>query len=325
MKAILLKNFGGVEELFIGGMPMPEITKQEVLVKVLATALNRADILQRKGLYPPPPGESEIIGLEMAGEVVACGEEVGRWKKGDRVFALLAGGGYAEYVKVHKDMLMSIPENLGYQEAAGIAEAFLTAWQAVVWLADLQAGETILIHAGASGVGTAAIQVAKNLGAEIIVTASSTKHGICQELGAAYCIDYKSQDFSELVFQKNKNGVDVILDFIGAPYFSKNLKTLSLEGRMVMLGFLGGTKMEGLDLHPILFKRLTIMGSTLRSRSLEYKIRLTKDFEKHALPLFGTKKLKPIIDSVFDWKDVQKAHAYMESNKNGGKVILRVR
>ena len=324
MKAILLNKHGGVEEMYIGEIPTPTISSDEVLVKVHATALNRADLLQRRGLYPPPPGESEVIGLEMAGEVVKVGDGVVEWRPSDRVFALLAGGGYAEYVKVHKDMLMPIPGNLGFEEAAGVAEAFLTAWQSVVWLAQLKKGESILIHAGASGVGTAAIQLAKHIGAEIAVTASLGKHPICHDLGAATCIDYHSLDFASAILKSNKNGVQVVIDFIGAPYFSKNVEVLSIDGRMVMLGFMGGTQMNNFDLRPFLFKRLKIMGSTLRSRSPDYKIRLTKDFVKNGLPMFENGTLKPVIDSVFDWKEVQQAHKMMESNKNQGKVILSV-
>ena len=324
MKAILLNKHGGVEEMYIGEIPTPTISSDEVLVKVHATALNRADLLQRRGLYPPPPGENEVIGLEMAGEVVKVGDGVVEWRPSDRVFALLAGGGYAEYVKVHKDMLMPIPGNLGFEEAAGVAEAFLTAWQSVVWLAQLKKGESILIHAGASGVGTAAIQLAKHIGAEIAVTASLGKHPICHDLGAATCIDYHSLDFASAILKSNKNGVQVVIDFIGAPYFSKNVEVLSIDGRMVMLGFMGGTQMNNFDLRPFLFKRLKIMGSTLRSRSPDYKIRLTKDFVKNGLPMFENGTLKPVIDSVFDWKEVQQAHKMMESNKNQGKVILSV-
>ena len=172
MRAVLIKKFGTIDELFLGETSTPEITTKEVLVKVKATALNRADLLQRRGLYPPPPGESEILGLEMAGEIVETGNEVSKWKKGDRVFALLAGGGYAEYVKVHEDMLMPIPSHMNFEEAAGIAEAFLTAWQALVWLGQIKKGEELLIHAGASGVGTAAIQIAKKFGCKVLVTAS---------------------------------------------------------------------------------------------------------------------------------------------------------
>ncbi|MEO1260073.1 MAG: NAD(P)H-quinone oxidoreductase [Bacteroidota bacterium] len=324
MKAVLLKQFGGIGELYIGDAPVPEISAQEVLVKVGATALNRADLLQRKGLYPPPPGESEIIGLEMAGVIENCGSEVKNWKTGDRVFALLAGGGYAEYVRVHQDMLMPIPDNLEIEQAAGIAEAFLTAWQAVVWLANLQPSEDILIHAGASGVGTAAIQIANSIGANIWVTASPGKHPLCEQLGAAECIDYRTQDFVKTISEKRKGGVDVLIDFIGAPYFSKNLQALGIDGRMVMLGFMGGMKIEQLNLAPVLFKRLKVMGSTLRARRLDYKIKLTRDFKENCLPQFSSGVIRPVIDSVFDWQEVQKAHAYMEANKNQGKVILKI-
>lgn len=324
MKAILQKKFGSVDELFLGEASIPIFSEDEVLVKVQATALNRADLLQRKGLYPPPLGESEIIGLEMSGEVAAIGAKVSEWKNGDRVFALLAGGGYAEYVKVHKDMLMRIPNSMDYVEAAGVAEAFLTAWQALVWLAEIQIGETVLIHAGASGVGTAGIQIAKSKGAKVVVTASKGKHELCENLGADHCIDYRNSDFAEEVLHFSKNGTNVLIDFIGAPYFENNIKVMAMDGRMVMLGFLGGTKMESLDIGPLLFKRLKIMGSTLRARSLEYKARLTNDFGKHCLPLLASGVMKPVIDSVFDWKDVKQAHRYMEENKNKGKVILRI-
>lgn len=325
MQAILLKKFGGLEELYLGGTDTPSISSKEVLVKVKATALNRADLLQRRGLYPPPPGESEILGLEMAGEVDTLGSEVSKWKKGDKVFALLPGGGYAEYVKVHEDMLMPIPENLSFEEAAGIAEAFLTAWQAVIWLGEIKEHEEILIHAGASGVGTAAIQIAKNLQTKVIVTASKGKHEICKNLGANHCIDYKSENFETVISEKRNPGVDFILDFIGAPYFQQNINSLRPDGRMVMLGLMGGLKMKEANLSPILFKRLKIMGSTLRARKLEYKIALTNDFKNKCLPLFTDKKIKPIIDSVFNWKDVKAAHQKMEENKNAGKIILRMK
>jgi putative PIG3 family NAD(P)H quinone oxidoreductase len=324
MKAILQNNFGSVEELYLGEAPIPTISEDEVLVKVRATALNRADLLQRKGLYPPPPGESEIIGLEMSGEVSAIGAKVEEWEVGDQVFALLAGGGYAEYVKVHKRMLMKIPESMGFEEAAAVAEAFLTAWQAMVWLAGIQTGETILIHAGASGVGTAAIQIAKAKGAKVVVTASKGKHELCKNLGADHCIDYRAENFAEEILHFNKRGADVLIDFMGASYFENNIKALAMDGRMVMLGFLGGTKIESLDMGPVLFKRLKIMGSTLRARSLDYKARLTNDFVKHGLPLLATGVIKPVIDSVFDWRDVKQAQTYMEGNKNKGKVILRI-
>lgn len=324
MKAVQLKKFGGVEELFIGNVPTPDISEEEVLVKVRASALNRADLLQRKGMYPPPPGESEIIGLEMAGEVVEVGNGVDRWNPGDRVFALLAGGGYAEYVKVHKNLLMPLPKEMDFLEAAGIAEAFLTAYQAIVWHLDIQAKETLLIHAGASGVGTAAIQLAKMKKAVALVTASAGKHQLCKELGADLCIDYKTRDFASAILAKYPNGIPALLDFIGGPYFKNNIKVLARDGRMVMLGFMGGTKVESLDLLPVLFKRLKIMGSTLRARPLEYKARLIAAFSNDCLPAFDTGGLKPVLDRVFNWKEVADAHLYMESNKNKGKVILQM-
>lgn len=325
MKAVLLKKFGGIEELYVGEAPDPIISNEEVLVKVHATALNRADLLQRKGLYPPPPGESEILGLEMAGEIATVGSQVNNWKKGDRVLALLAGGGYAEYVKVHQDMLISIPDSMTYTQAAAIAEAFLTAYQSVVWLADLKAGETILVHAGASGVGTAATQLAKQIGATVYTTASLRKHETCQKMGADLCINYKEESFEEVVLRNKPTGVDVVIDFIGAPYFSKNLKALGMDGRMVMLGFLGGVKTAETNLAPILFKRLKIMGSTLRARTLAYKIELTRAFADDYFQLFEKGQLLSVVDSVYDWENVRQAHEYMEKNKNMGKIILKVK
>lgn len=324
MKAILFNEFGAADQLYLGHTEPPSITSEEVLVKVHATALNRADLLQRQGLYPPPKGESEILGLEMAGSIDSIGSEVSNWKKGDRVFALLAGGGYAEYVKVHQDMLIPLPSNLSFTQGAAIAEAFLTAWQALSWLSKLNNGETILIHAGASGVGSAAIQIAKVLGTKVVVTASKAKHDFCKTLGADLCIDYRQEDFSKTLKEHYPKGADVLIDFIGASYFHKNIDSLALDGRMVHLGFLGGTKVEEVNLMNILLKRLRLMGSTLRARSLDYKIKLTRDFEEALLGKFENGSIHPIVDEVFDWKEVTKAHQYMEANKNKGKIILEV-
>ncbi|MEM9824380.1 MAG: NAD(P)H-quinone oxidoreductase, partial [Bacteroidota bacterium] len=279
MKAVLLKDFGAPENMYIGDCPLPSIGSQEILVKVAATALNRADTLQRKGVYPPPAGASTILGLEMAGEVVEVGAEVSRWKLGDRVCALLSGGAYAEYVNVHEAMAIAIPDDWTFVEAAAIPEVYLTAFQALSWIAQLKGGERVLIHAGASGVGTAAIQLSKAMGAEAMVTASGGKHDICLNLGAVKAIDYQNEDFAEVVLDYTEGkGVDVVIDFVAAPYFQQNLKVLRMEGRMVMLSFLGGTKVDQVNLVSILRKRLQITGSTLRARSLSYKIDLTKDF-----------------------------------------------
>ena len=324
MKAITLKDFGDIEALNLESVRKPEIGEEEVLIKASATALNRADILQRKGLYPPPPGESDILGLEVAGEIVETGNAVEEWQVGDQVMALLAGGGYAQYVSVHYKVLMPVPSAMTMEEAAAIPEAFLTAWQALVWLAKLQKGESVLIHAGASGVGSAAIQIAKVLEASVMVTASKEKHALCQSLGADKCIDYKTEEFAAVLAKNENPGVDVIIDFIGAPYFRQNLESLKIDGRIVMLGFMGGTTVKSLSIAPFLYKRLNIMGSTLRARSIDYKIKLTQDFKQNASPLFESGQLRPVIDSVFDWENVGAAHAYMEANKNRGKIILKV-
>ncbi|TPE44762.1 NAD(P)H-quinone oxidoreductase [Pontibacter mangrovi] len=325
MKAILVKQPGGPEQLVLGDFEKPLPKPYELLVKVHATALNRADTLQRQGKYPPPKDASPLLGLEMAGEVVEAGINCTRYKKGDKVFGLLSGGGYAEYAVIDEAMAMPVPENLSMEEAAAIPEVFLTAWQALVWLGRLQAGERALIHAGASGVGTAAIQLARALKAEVLVTASEQKIQACLDLGAHKAINYKEVPFEdEVLAYTNSEGVDVIVDFIAGPYFNQNLNCLRLDGRLVILASLGGGKVDGVDLRKILTKRLHVMGSTLRSRSKEYQIKLTEDLARFALPLFKEGKLKPVVDSVYDWKDVAEAHRYMEQNKNIGKIVLRV-
>lgn len=326
MKAVLLKEFGAAEQMYLGETEKPSPNSDEVLVKVKTTALNRADTLQRKGMYPPPPGASPILGLEMAGEIAAIGANVEGWKVGDRVCGLLAGGGYAEFVTIHSQCLIPVHASWNFLQAAAIPEVFLTAFQALVYLSKLKKGERILIHAGASGVGTAAIQLAKSIGAkQIIVTASAPKHKICKDLGADVTIDYKTQNFEEVVLQVTDNqGVDVVIDFLAAPYFQKNINCMAMDSRMVMLALMGGVVAENLNLANILRKRIHIMGSTLRARTLDYKINLTRDFCEFALPRFESKELQPVVDSVFDWKEVVEAHRYMEANKNQGKIILQL-
>jgi tumor protein p53-inducible protein 3 len=325
MKAVLVTEPGGAENLKLDAWQKPVPERNQVLVKVKATALNRADILQRQGKYPPPKGASPILGLEIAGEVVACGKEVKRWKTGDKVFGLLPGGGYAEYAVIHEEMAMPLPEHMDYTEAAAIPEVFLTAFQALSWLGRLEKGERILIHAGASGVGTAAIQLAIEMGAEVLVTASSSKHELCLKMGASHAIDYKAGPFQPEVMKYTRgSGVDVIIDFIAGPYFSQNLECLRTDGRLILLAGLGGSKAEDIDLRHILMKRLSVIGSTLRSRSLDYQIKLTKDLFAFTEERFRDKRLEPVIDKVFDWSDVVAAHRYMESNQNAGKIVLAV-
>ena len=325
MKAVLIREFGAPENLFIGDWDTPTPKAHEVLVKVKATALNRADTMQRKGQYPPPPGASAILGLEIAGEIVGIGSAVTQWKKGDRVCGLLAGGGYAQYAVIPATQILPIPTNLSFEAAAGIPEVFLTAFQAINWIGKLQKEESILIHAGASGVGTAAIQIAKAIGAKVYVTASKGKHDLCLKLGAAQAIDYKAENFQEQILALTTGkGVDMIIDFIAAPYFQKNLNSLNFDGRLVILALMGGYKVPELNMLNILFKRIQIYGSTLRARSLNYKARLTKDLKDFAWSKFESGEFQPVIDSVFDWTEVVAAHEYMEANKNQGKIILRI-
>ena len=326
MKAVLLKSYGSPDNLYIGEASSPIPTSLQVLVKIHATALNRADTMQRQGKYPPPKGESDILGLEMAGEVVEVGDKVTKWNVGDKVCGLLGSGGYAQYVVIHEDMALPIPKGFSYEMAAAIPEVFLTAFQALVWIGNLQAGEKVLLHAGASGVGTAAIQLCKAIGVDhIFVTASRPKHSSCLKLGADVAIDYKTQNFEEVVnAATDGKGVNLVLDFLAAPYFQKNLNVLAMDGRLVMLSLMGGYKAKEVNLIPILRKRLSIQGSTLRARSLAYKINLTRDLYDFAWSKFENGILKPIIDSTFDWSEVGEAHRYMEANKNIGKIILTI-
>jgi len=312
--------------LQLGEWPNPEPGDREILVKISATAVNRADIQQRMGKYPPPEGASPLLGLEMAGTVAGTGPGAGRWKEGDTVCGLLPGGGYAEYAVIHEDLALPVPKGMSMIEAAAVPEVFMTAFQAVNWIAGLKKGEWILVHAGASGVGTAATQLAREMGAGgIIVTASGPKHETCRAMGADFAIDYKNEDFADAVKEHTENrGVDVVIDFIAAPYFTRNLDVLRTDGRLVILAFLGGVKPEGVNLVPLLIKRLQIIGTTLRSRSLEYKIALARDLYNFAWKRFEDGRLKPVIDRVFALDDAAEAHRYMEADKNSGKIVLTV-
>ncbi len=325
MKAIVVEKPGGIEQLKLSDYPKPPCGETEILVKVKATALNRADIMQREGKYPPPVGASSILGLEIAGIVESVGAKVFKWKSGDKVFGLIPGGGYAEYAIINENMAIEIPDNLSFEESASIPEVFLTAFQSLVWLSELKANEFVLIHAGASGVGTAAIQIARELGARIIITSSADKQKICKDLGADLTIDYKTKNFKDEVLKFTNNyGSDVIIDFIGGSYFKQNIESLTRDGRLVILSTLSGAKVEEFDVRPILSKRLKIIGSSLRSRSLDYQIKLTKDFKDFAYEKISKGIIKPVIDKIFDWKEVAEAHKRMEENKNIGKIVLRI-
>lgn len=321
MDAILVQDGA----MSLGEHPCPLRGPFEILIEVKAAGVNRADTLQRKGKYPPPQGASPILGLEVAGVVAETGPRVSRWKEGDKVFGLLSGGGYAQFASMHEDMAMAMPEDFSFTDAAAIPEVFLTAYQALAWLARLQQGERVLIHAGASGVGTAAIQLARELGAEVYITASGGKHAICRELGARHTIDYQKESFRERINTlTNGEGVDVIVDFIAAPYFQDNLSSLSTDGRLIMLALLGGPKLQQANLAPVLQKRLSIIGSTLRSRSQEYQRRLCRELADFLLPRLQDGRIQVVIDTVFPWKEADAAHAHMEANKNKGKIVLEL-
>ncbi len=325
MKALLVDKTGDEPVMVTGDHQKPVAGDSDLLVKIEATALNRADLLQKAGKYDPPKGESPILGLEMAGTVESVGNKVAMYKPGDRVFGLLGGGGYAQYCTIHEGLAMPMPEEYSFEEAAALPEVFLTAWQALNWLGKLKDGETVLIHAGASGVGTAAIQLAKVYsGARIAVTAGSEdKLELCESLGADLAINYKKQEFAKIVTDEfGKDSVNLVIDFVGSPYWHMNMECLALDGRMVCLALLGGAKVESMSLVPLLRKRVSVMGSTLRNRSEAYKIELTKDFYSSSAGLLNNGKIRPIIDSIYNWNDVEKAHSRMQKNLNAGKLIL---
>ena len=323
MKAVVLEKYGGVEELRIRSVPDPQPEAQELLIKVHSTALNRADILQRMGLYPAPPSKYEIPGLEFAGTVKDAGPEVTGLSIGDKVMGIVTSGAYAELLTVHYRQVMVIPESLNIQKAAAIPEAWLTAYDALVDKGGVQKNQTCLIHAGASGVGTAAIQIAKRLGAKVSITASEAKIASCMALGADRGIDYRQEDFVEAVQTWTKgNGVDVIIDLVGGSYLQRNVKAISTKGVIVQVGLMGSGKPE-LNLGTLLRKRITLIGTVLRSRSLEEKTALTQKFSLHLLSEFDN-QFETVIDSVFPFESIAEAHTRMENNLNTGKIIIDI-
>ncbi|GAA6183191.1 NAD(P)H-quinone oxidoreductase [Aliiglaciecola sp. NS0011-25] len=309
------------KSLKMNSTTIPTIESNEVLVKVNAFGVNRADTLQRQGKYPPPKGESEILGLEIAGVVVAVGSNVTTVKEGERVFGLVAGGGYAQYAKILSDHVFKTPDNLSCAEAAGIAEVFLTAYQSLCDIGQLKQGQSALIHAGASGVGLAAIQLAYLIGASIAVTASSPeKLQVCADLGAGTLVNYQQQDFADALSSTGFKA-DVVIDFIGAEYTNRSLKVLNMDGCIIQLAMLNGRFGDNLDMGLLLGKRAKIQGSTLRNRSDEYKTKLITEFSQRFLDEFKTGKLKPVIDTVYAVEKITEAHTRMEDNDTIGKLI----
>jgi putative PIG3 family NAD(P)H quinone oxidoreductase len=324
VRAVVLDCYGGPEVLQLAEVPDPVPGPEEVVVDILATALNRADLLQRRGFYPGPPMPREIPGMELSGVVAAVGERVQETNVGDPVMAVVGGGAYAERIAVHERQLLGVPEAVAVADAAAIPEVFLTAWDALVVQGGLTSGRTALVHAGASGVGTAAIQVARAIGARVIVTASAGKLGRCRELGAEVTVDYASDDFVAAALGATGGlGVDTVLDVVGGDYVNRNIDALAVGGTIVQVGVMGGGR-TAVDVGKLLPKRATIVGTVLRSRPLEQKISLTRRFAREVLPLFAAGVLVPVIDSRFPLDRIAEAHVLLESNATVGKIVIDV-
>ncbi|KAJ8628484.1 hypothetical protein MRB53_021791 [Persea americana] len=323
MKAVVITSPGGPEVLQLQEVENPRIGDDEVLINIGATALNRADTLQRKGSYPPPEGASPYPGLECAGTVESVGKNVTRWTVGDEVCALLSGGGYAEKVAVPAGQVLPVPRGISLIEAASFPEVACTVWSTVFMMSGLSAGETFLIHGGSSGIGTFAIQIAKHQGARVFVTAGSQeKLTFCKGLGADICINYKTEDFAARVKEETGGkGVDVILDNVGGPYFQRNLNSLNINGRLFIIGFQGGTVTEA-NLGCMLARRLTVQAAGLRSRSPENKALVVSEVEKNVWPAIAAGKVKPVVYKSFPLYEAAEAHSLMESSKHIGKILL---
>jgi len=325
MRAIVIAKPGDETVLQLGDADPPALGAGELRIRVAATAVNRADLLQRQGHYPPPPGASPILGLECAGTIAEVGAGVSGWKPGDRAMALLAGGGYAEEVVVHAGSAMRVPDRLSLEEAAAVPEVFLTAYLNLFELGALPDGGTALVHGGGSGVGTASIQLVKAAGGRILVTAGSAeKCAQCVALGADVAIDYKSEKFAERVREATGGrGVDVVLDSIGAPYLADNLASLALGGRLVLIGLMGGAKVEA-NLAVLLAKRISVIGSTLRTRPVAEKAAIVAGFERRFGADLAAGRIRPIVDRVLPLEKAAEAHRAMKASEHFGKIVLSI-
>jgi NADPH2:quinone reductase len=323
MTAIVIGSPGGPEVLVPQERPVPVPGAREMLVKVAAAGVNRPDVMQRRGLYPPPPGATDIPGLEIAGEVVALGPGVERWKAGDKVMGLVVGGGYAQFCPVHESHALPLPPSRSLIEAAAIPETVFTVWHNVFERGALKAGETLLVHGGSSGIGTIAIKLAKARGARVITTAGTAeKCQACRDLGADIAVNYKDEDFVAATKAATKGrGADVILDMVGGDYIERNYEAAAVEGRVVQIAFAGSPKAT-VDFRRIMLKRLTHTGSTLRARAVEDKGAIARAVEQHVLPLIAAGRVKPVIDSTFPLEQAALAHARMESSAHIGKIVL---
>jgi len=323
MTVIAIREPGGAEVLTAEPRPVPKPGAGEILIKIAAAGVNRQDVMQRMGVYPPPPGATDIPGLEVAGEVVARGAGVTRWKDGDQVMALVVGGGYAEYCVAHESHALPVPPRLSLIEAAAIPETFFTVWYNMFERGRLAAGETALIHGGSSGIGTTAILLAKAFGARVIITAGSPeKCEACRKLGADVAVNYKTDDFVAATKKATgERGADVVLDIVGGDYVDRNYEAAAVEGRIVQIAFQASPR-ASVDFRRLMFKRLTHTGSTLRARSVADKGAIARAVETKVLPLIASGRIKPVIDSTFKLGDAAAAHARMEASAHIGKIVL---
>ncbi len=327
MRHVDLKSFGGPEVMQMATGPVPQPRPGEVIVQVQAAGVNRPDVAQRSGNYPPPKDASPILGLEVAGTVVALGEGVTGFTIGDKVCGLANGGGYAEYCSLPEGQTLPVPERYDFVKAAALPETFFTVWANLFQMAGLTEGESVLIHGGSSGIGTTAIQLAKAFGAEVYTTAGSAeKCDACQKLGAKRAINYREEDFVEVVKAETQSkGVDVILDMIGASYFERNLSALAKDGCLSIIAFLGGAVAEKVNLSPIMIKRLTVTGSTMRPRTAEEKRAIRDELRDQVWPLLANGTVAPVIHSVMPFDQVAEAHRLMETSSHIGKIVLDLR
>jgi NADPH2:quinone reductase len=325
MTAIVITQFGAPDVMQPQNRPIEMPGDHEVLIEVKAAGVNRPDVSQRQGKYPPPPGApQDVPGLEVAGMIVACGHKVTRWKVGDKVCALVPGGGYASFCLAHESNALPVPQGFSFTEAAALPETFFTVWTNVFQRGHLMSGETLLVHGGSSGIGTTAIMLAKAFGAKVIVTAGTDeKCAACVKLGADHAINYKTQDFVEEVKKiTGGQGADVILDMVGGSYVQRNYAAAAVEGRIVQIAFMQGYKIEALDMRALSAKRLTHTGSTLRPRTPEQKAIIARELEAKVWPLLNKGAFRPVIDATYPLAEAAKAHAHMEASTHVGKIVL---
>jgi len=325
MTAVAISEPGGPMVLKPEERPVPRPGEGEILIKVKAAGVNRPDVAQRKGVYPPPPGASDLPGLEVAGEVAAVGPGVKRWRVGDTVTALTPGGGYAQYCLVHESNALPIPYGFTFTEAAALPETFFTVWHNVFQRGGLQEGETLLVHGGSSGIGTSAIQLGSAFGAKVIVTAGSPeKCEACLKLGASHAINYRTEDFVFAVKEATDGrGADVILDMVGGDYIGRNYVAAAVDGRIVQISFLTGSVAQA-DFSKLMVKRLTHTGSTLRPRNVEFKGQIAAELETRVWPLLSARKIVPVMDTIFPLREAWRAHERMEESTHIGKIVLDV-